>query len=169
MGLTFNTTKANAMTEPTAAGTFAGYKLALFTLPILASLIAFWLGLRFVPLRADDPRADLINRVMSCLVSAFVLGVTALVLLMQHMPGVFAAGSQLATMAGLPDIAGFFAITLCVFVVCSIPGPWIVAAGFLWLQRRKGKDLAELAQSMRDDVCDIVGRTGTSTGTGGTQ
>ena len=159
MGLIFHTTKANAMTEPTAAGTFAGYKLALFTLPILASLIAFWLGLRFVPLREDDPRGDLINRVMSCLVSAFVLGVTALVLLMQHMPGVFAAGSQLAATAGLPDIAGFFAITLCVFVMCSIPGPWIVTAGFLWLQRRKDQDIAELAQTMRDEVCDLVGST----------
>jgi hypothetical protein len=75
------------MSEPTSAvGTFAGYKLALFSLPIIASLIAFWLGLRFVPLRGTDPRGDLLNRVLACFVSSFLLGIPALVLLMQHWP-----------------------------------------------------------------------------------
>lgn len=174
MGLTLSATstttqEATTMSDPTAgAGTFAGYKLALFSLPIVASLIAFWLGLRFVPLRTEDPRADLINRVMACLVSAFLLGIPALVALMQHMPGAFNAGTALAVVASLPPIAGFFAITLCVFVVCSIPGPWLMAAVFLWLQRRKGKDIAELVHDVREEVGHIVGGAGGTT-TGGTQ
>ena len=68
------------MAEPTSAvSTFAGYKIALFSLPIITSLLAFWLGLRFVPLRSDDPRSDLLGRVLACLVSGFVLGIPALV------------------------------------------------------------------------------------------
>lgn len=146
------------MTEPTsAAGTFAGYKLALFTLPVLASLLAFWLGLRFVPLRSTDPRGDLINRVLACLVSSFVLGVPALVMLIQHWPGVFDAGVQLALLAEVPSIAGFFVITGCVLVVCSIPGPWIVAGVFLWLKRSEGQTITEMADQLRDD---IAGRNG---------
>lgn len=145
------------MTEPTsAAGTFAGYKLALFSLPVIASLIAIWLGMRFVPLRATDPRGDLINRVLACFVSSFVLGIPALVLLIQHWPGAFDAGIRLAELAALPAIAGFFVITGCVLVVCSIPGPWIVAAVFLWLRRSEGKDIAEMADQLRGD---IAGRT----------
>lgn len=172
MGLTFSTStttkEAITMSDPTAgAGALAGYKIALFSLPIVASLIAFWLGLRFVPLRTDDPRADLINRVMACLVSSFVLGIPALVLLMQHTPGAFDAGTALALLAGLPPVAGFFAITLCITVLCSIPGPWLMAAVFLWLQRRKGKDIAELVQEARQDVASIVGGASTTT-TGGT-
>lgn len=168
MGLTtfHTTTRATTMTEPTAAGTFAGYKLALFTLPIVASLIAFWLGLRFVPLRREDPHADLINRVLACIVSAFLLGITALVALMHHMPRAFDAGTALALVAGLPPIAGFFAITLCVFVVCSIPGPWLLAAVFIWLERRKGRDIAELVQDAREEVSHIVaGKTTATTAT----
>lgn len=140
------------MSEPTSAvGTFAGYKLALFSLPVIASLIAFWLGLRFVPLRTNDPRGDLINRVMACVVSSFVIGVPALVLLIQHWPGAFEAGMRLAELAALPTIAGFFAVTGCVLIVCSIPGPWIVAAVFLWLQRSEGKDIAEMADQVRGE------------------
>ncbi|WP_244146261.1 hypothetical protein [Comamonas antarctica] len=143
------------MTEPTsAAGTFAGYKLALFSLPIAASLLAFWLGLRFVPLRATDPRGDLLNRVLACLVSGFVLGVPALVMLMQHWPGIFDAGARLAILAALPAIAGFFVITGCVFVVCSIPGPWVVAGVFLWLKRSEGKTITEIARDARHDLAE---------------
>lgn len=145
--------KRTTMTEPTAAAsTFAGYKLALFSLPIAASLLAFWLGLRFVPLRTTDPRGDLLNRVLACLVSGFVLGVPALVMLMQHWPGIFDAGVRLAALAALPAIAGFFVITGCVFVVCSIPGPWVVAAVFLWLKRSEGQTITEMAQDARRDL-----------------
>ncbi|RGE46262.1 hypothetical protein DZC30_04955 [Comamonas testosteroni] len=141
------------MTEPTsAAGTFAGYKLALFSLPVLASLLAFWLGLRFVPLRKDDPRGDLLNRVMACIFSSFLLGIPALVLMVEHWPWVFQAGMRLAEMAALTAFAGFFAVTGCVLVVCSIPGPWIMAAVFLWLKRSEGQTITELADQLRDEL-----------------
>lgn len=146
-------THHRTMAEPTSAvSTFAGYKIALFSLPIITSLLAFWLGLRFVPLRSDDPRSDLLGRVLACLVSGFVLGIPALVGLMQHWPSIFDAGIRLAELAQLPAIAGFFVITGCVFVVSSIPGPWIMAAVFLWLKRSEGKTITEVAQDVRNDI-----------------
>lgn len=150
------------MTEPAStAGAFAGHKLLLLALPIVASLIAFWLGLRFVPLRAGHERHDLINRVMACLVSSFVAGVTVLVLLMQHMPGAFAAAAQLALLAQLPPEAGFFIVTTCVLIVCGIPGPWLTAAVFLWVERRRGQDIGELARDANRDLRHAIKSKGT--------
>ena len=105
---------------------------------------------------------NLLNRVLACLVSGIVLGVPALVLLMQHWPGVFEAGMRLATMASVPSIAGFFIITGCVLVVCSIPGPWIVAGVFLWLKRNEGQTITEMADQLRGDIAghSAAGRKG---------
>lgn len=148
-----NNKKGHNMTEPTStAGTFVGYKLALFSLPVLTSLIAFWLGLRFVPLRGEDQHGDLLSRVLACLVSGFILGVPTLVLLVQHYSGIFDASVRLAQIAQLPAIAGFFVITGCVFVIASIPGPWLMAAVFLWLKKSEGKTLTDIAQDMRGDL-----------------
>jgi zinc transporter ZupT len=151
------------MSEPTttAAGGVAGYKLALITLPVVASLIAFWLGLRYVPLRADEPQRDLVDRVTACIVSSFVFGVAALVALVDHWPQAFTAAETLAVHARLPAVAGFFLLSGCVFVVCSIPGPWIVAAVFRWLEHRREKDIAELATDVVADVRGaIAGKDG---------
>ena len=145
-------TDPTTTTAAAAATTFAGYKLALFSLPFVASLIAFWLGLHFVPLRSSDPRSDLLGRVLASLVSGFVLGIPTLVLLLQHWPGLFEAGTHLAELAALAPVSGFFAITACVLVLCSIPGPWLVAATFLWLRKTEGQTLPELAQHLRQDI-----------------
>lgn len=156
------------MSEPTttAAGSVAGYKLALLTLPVVASLIAFWLGLRYVPLRADAPHKDLVNRVTACLVSSFVVGTAALVALVHHYPEAFTAAEALASHALLPPVAGFFLVSGCVFVVCSIPGPWIVAAVFTWLERRKGRDIAELASDAVSDARGALAGTATNAAKG---
>jgi hypothetical protein len=104
-----------------------------------------------VPLRSTDPRGDLLNRVLACLVSGFLLGVPALVLLMQHWPGSLRLACVWPPWRRA-SIAGFFIITGCVLVVCSIPGPWIVAGVFLWLKRSEGQTITEMADQLRGDI-----------------
>lgn len=146
---------AGNMTEPTTTATGAALilnKIITIMLPIGASLLAFWLGLRFVPVRQDHIREDMVNRVMGCLFSSVVLGITTLVLLYHHFPGLFVSANKLAAAAFLPPAAGFFTLTACVLIVCAIPGPWIVAGIFLWLEKRKGKDIGEMFNDLRHDV-----------------
>lgn len=140
------------MAEPTTTttgGTIALLKFGTVLLPVVASLIAFWLGVRFVPLRTGYEWQDMINRIIACFISAFIFGIAALIMLYNHMPSVFEGAQKLAVHAQLPPEAGFFILTGCVMVVCSIPGPWFIAAVFLWLERRRGKDIAEIYHEAR--------------------
>lgn len=143
--------KEEQMTEPATAvaGGVAGYKLALLTLPVVAAIAGFWLGIRYVPLRKGQELADVTNRMTACAASSLLVGIPALMLLQHYMPGAFVAMQQLAVLAGLPSGVGVLTLFFCVFLLCSIPGPWVVAAVFLWLERRKGKDIGELVSEVR--------------------
>lgn len=143
--------KEKQMSEPasTVAGGIAGYKLMLLGLPVVAAIVGFWLGLRFVPLRKGFELEDVTNRMTACAVSSFVLGIPALVVLQQHAPGSVLAMQQLAAMVGLDVGMGILILAGCVFLVCSVPGPWLIAAVFLYLERRKGKDIKELVNEVR--------------------
>jgi hypothetical protein len=143
--------KEEEMTEPatTVAGGVAGYKLALLTMPMVAAIAGFWLGMRYVPLRSGHELQDVTNRMTACAASSFLLGIPSLMLLQQHMPGAFVAMQQLAVLAGLTEGIGVLVLFACVFLVCSIPGPWLLASVFLYLERRKGKDIGELVNEVR--------------------
>lgn len=143
-----------AMTEPTTSvgGALLMKKIIALFLPVAASLLAFWLGLHFVPIRKGHEREDMVNRVMGCLFSSCILGITTLVLIYHHWPGIFESAGKLAQAASLPHAAGFFAMTASVLIVCAVPGPWIVAGLFLWLEKRKGKDIGEMFHDLKKDI-----------------
>lgn len=141
------------MTEPasTAAGAVAGHKAFLLGLPIVITLLAWWLGLRIFPPRKGREFKDMLDRLVACAVSSFIVGVPLLVALLNHMPWVFSTAADLAGRAGLEPITGFFAIVGCVLLLASLPGPWIVVAYLRWFHRRRGKDLGEWgADAARD-------------------
>jgi hypothetical protein len=153
-------TKMAEPTTTTTGGAVVLFKYIALLLPVGATLIAFWLGVRFVPLRTGREWEDVINRVIACFISAFVFGTFALVLLLNHFPKLFDGARSLAMHAQFPPEAGFFLFTGCVMVVCSIPGPWIVAAVFLWLERRRGKDIAEIVNDVRNIKLAITNERG---------
>lgn len=142
------------MTDPAsgAAGTFAGTKVLVFSLPIVVSLAAWWLGMRFVPLRKGHEAKDMLDRLVACGASSFVVGLPVLLVLLRHAPWAFSGANELAAMAGVEPIAGFLALVGCVMLLCSLPGPWLLAAYFRWFKRRDRKDLGELAGDLADDV-----------------
>lgn len=143
--------KAYRMSEPVLP-TLAGVKFWLFGLPIVVSILAFWLGLMVIPLRAGREVRDLIYRVLSCAVSSFVFGIPALIALKKYMPFAFDEVQVLASMAGTDPMVGFFMLCGCVMLVCSLPGPWIVASFFLFVEKQKGKPIDEVIRDLRGDV-----------------
>lgn len=141
------------MTEPasSAAGAIAGHKAFLLGLPILITLLAWWLGLRIFPPRKGREFKDMLDRLAACAVSSFVVGIPLSVALLKHAPWLFSGAAELASQAGLEPVAGFFAIVGCVLLLASLPGPWLVVAYLRWFQRRRGKDVGEmLGDAARD-------------------
>ncbi|MFO6421651.1 hypothetical protein ACLBKS_15740 [Hylemonella sp. W303a] len=143
-----------SMTEPhTTAGAIAAHKAFLFSLPLISFLLAFWLGLRYAPLHKDAQWKDLVDRLAACVVSSFVCGVPAVLALMHYYPEVFAVASQLALVLGvapnLGSVAGVVIVSAWILPLCSLPGPWLFAAIYLWLKRQKGKDAAEILKRVR--------------------
>jgi hypothetical protein len=134
------------------AGAAAGHKAFLLGLPIAISILAFALGMRIVPLRKGREMRDMMDRLLACGVSTFVVGLPVLVAILNHFPWMFSGATELASRAGTEPVVGFFAIVGCVMLVCSLPGPWLLVAYLRWFERRRGKDLGELAGDAGRDI-----------------
>jgi hypothetical protein len=135
------------------AAVFASQKALLLGLPIGVSLFAWWLGMRLVPPKNQQ---EALNRLVSCAVSSFVVGLPVLLLLRRHAPWVFSSALELAQAAQLDPILGFFAVIGCVLLLCSLPGPWIIVAYVKWFSRRSRKDLGQMAGDLAGDVRRVV-------------
>lgn len=123
----------STMPEPTtssAAGGFAAYKLAV-ALGLPAGLAAIVVMLWIQPKSPREWAMALICTVMSS-----ICGGAALV---QHL------GMQdwANTTIGLLGLGGLI-------FACGLPGWVLVRAGFAWIEKRKGKDLAELVHDVRE-------------------
>ncbi len=120
------------MPEPTSstAGGFAAYKLAVaFGLP--AGLAAIVVMLAVQPQSKREWSLALISTVVSSL-----CGGAAVV---QH----YGLASWGDSYVGLVAVAG-------IIFACGLPGWVVVRAVFLWLEKRKGKDIAELIADAKE-------------------
>lgn len=142
------------MSDPATGGAagIAGHKAFMLGMPIAITLLAWWLGMRIFPPRKGREFKDMLDRLVACAVSSFLVGVPLLVALLNHMPWVFSTAADLAGRAGLEPITGFFAIVGCVLLLASLPGPWLVVAYLRWFHRRRGKDIGEMFGDAADDI-----------------
>lgn len=138
-------------TTSTAAG-IAGHKVIIIGLPIAASLLAFWLGMRIVPLRVGKESTDAVNRIMACVVSSFLVGMPVLAQTHEHMPGVFASAQTLAVLYGFPPFLGLAVLMGCTLLLCSLPGPWLLVALVMFFENRKHKDPVEIYKDLKKDL-----------------
>jgi hypothetical protein len=148
-----------SMTEPasSAGAAFAGHKALLVGLPIFVVVAAWWLGLRFVPVRKGREVKDMLDRLVACAAASFLIGLPALLSLRRHAPWVFAEAAELASMVAVDPMVGYFAVVGCVLLLCSLPGPWIVVAYLRWFKRRDDKDIGEMLIDAADVARKVKG------------
>lgn len=141
------------MSEPvtTAAG---GWTLG----KLLASLLGVGIvasGLGFMVLWPKTAR-EAVVRVLATMAGSALLGPVVVIAAYAKYPQLFDAASRMAAGYGLEPLAGHLAVAAPLLAMAGLPFWWILGAGVLWFERRKGKDLAELVAEARADAAKAV-------------
>lgn len=141
------------MSEPasSAAGGLAAWKLgaALLGVGIVAS------ALGFLVLLPKSPREAAV-RALATMAGSALLGPFLVAALYAKWPEVFASGVKMAEAMRLESWFGFFIVGAPLLALGGLPFWWLLGAGVLWLERRKGKDLGELARDVAADAKAVL-------------
>lgn len=137
------------MTEPvsSAAGGWTLWKLLVSVLGV--GVVASGLGFMVLPPKTTREFA---LRAIATMAGSALLGPAFVIGAYAKWPGLFAAAAQLATLNGLEAWFGTLAVAAPLLAMAGLPFWWLLGAAVLWFERRRGKDLGELAADARADV-----------------
>jgi Kef-type K+ transport system membrane component KefB len=90
------------------------------------------------------------------IVSTFV-GPLLVIALRSAVPSLFVAARDGALLYGLDPAVGFLLIAAPVMVFAGLPAWWIVGALVRWLDKRKDKDIGELAADAKQTIQQLRG------------
>jgi hypothetical protein len=137
--------------ETTAAG---GALIKLFGVPVLAGAAAT--ALAFLFMWPKTLKEAFIR--FACTILASAIGGPLLVIAVHSWwPTLFQSAAQVAAQAGGSPELGFLFVAAPFMVAAGLPAWWLVGALVLWLDKRRGKDLAELAHDAAAAVHDVRG------------
>lgn len=135
-----------------AAGAAIGYKIGAGILGI--SVVASALG--FLVLLPKTPR-EAAMRALATMIGSALFGPVLVLVAYERYPKLFAAGADLAVKFGMEPWLGLFIAGAPLLALGGLPAWWILGAIVLWFDRRKGKDIGELASDARADVGKAIG------------
>lgn len=143
------------MTEPTstsAAGGIALWKLGAAILGI--GIVTSALG--FLVLMPRTPKEAAV-RVVATMIGSALFGPLIVFGAYTQMPWIFAGATAIAAAIGMEPWIGTLAASAPLLAMGGLPCWWIIGAALLWLERRRGRDLGELAADARADIGKAVG------------
>ena len=116
--------------------------LKLAAVPFAAGLAATGLGFLFLwPKSGREAAARFICTLVACAVAGPCLAVAAYC----WWPALFSSSGQLAVLAGGPAELGVLLAAAPFLVVAGLPAWWLLGALILWFDRRRSKDIGEIA------------------------
>lgn len=126
--------------EPTTAA--GGVLIKIFGVPVLASAIATTLGFLLMwPKTIKEAGV----RFLCTLLTSFTLGSVLVVIVRSWWPTLFDSAKDIAVMYGAEPALGFLFIAAPVMVTAGMPAWLILGACVRWVDKRREKDIAELA------------------------
>lgn len=138
------------MPTETAAGGAALIKL--ITAPAVASAVAITVGFL---LMWPKTQQEAFARFTVTLLSSFFLGPLLVIAARSYFPNMFDAAKLAAADFGYEPTFGLIALSAPLLVMAGLPSWWILGGIVRWLEKRNGKDIAEIAQDAADAVRQI--------------
>ena len=131
------------MAEPLSTSTAAGVALIkIFGLPVGTGALAAALGFMFL---WPTTKREAFARFASSIISSATAGPLLVVWLRSYMPSMFDGAKEVAILYGAEPAVGFLFVAAPVMVAAGLPAWWLIGALVRWLDKRKDKDLGELA------------------------
>jgi hypothetical protein len=126
--------------------------LKLAAVPFAAGLAATGLGFLFLwPKSGREAAARFACTLLACAVVGPCLAVAAYC----WWPALFASAGQAAAMAGGPAVLGVLLVAAPFLVLAGLPAWWLLGALLLWFERRRSKDIAEIAHDAAQAVRQV--------------
>jgi len=135
--------------ETTAAG---GALIKIFGVPVLAGAVAT--ALVFLIMWPRTLREAFIRLVCTIMVST-IAGPLLVIAVHSWWPSLFVSAAEVAAMYGSERELGILFVAAPFMVVAGLPAWWFVGGLVRWLEKRKGKDLAEIVQDAAAAVRDV--------------
>jgi hypothetical protein len=132
----------------------AGAAVKFFGVPVLAGAAASALTFLFMWPRT---RREAFIRLASTITTSGVLGPLLVIAVHSWRPELFESARAVALLYGIDPALGMLFVATPMMVVAGLPAWWLLGAIVLWLERRRGKDIAEIAQDVAGAVKDVRG------------
>jgi hypothetical protein len=142
--------KENMSLEATAAGSV----IKVFGVPVLAGAAATGLAFLFMWPKTIKEAAI---RLACTIVASAIAGPFLVIAVHSWWPSLFASAGEVAGMYKMPYELGMLFVSAPFLVLAGLPAWWILGGLVLWFDRRRGKDLGELAHDAAEVVRDVRG------------
>ncbi len=135
----------------TAAG---GALIKIFGVPLVAGAIATALGFMFMWPRSAR---EAFIRIACTVVTSALIGPVLVVFVHYWWPGLFSAAKSVAVLCGTDPAIGFLFIAAPMMVMGGLPAWWIIGGIVRWFDKRKEKDIGEMARDAAGVVKEVRG------------
>lgn len=137
--------------ETTAAG---GALIKFFGIPVLAGAAATSLGFMFM---WPKTKKEAFTRFFVSTLFSILFGPALVVAVRSWWPTLFDSAKDVAALYGSDPAVGFLFIAAPLMVAAGLPAWWVLGATVRWLDKRKDKDIGELARDAAAIVKDVRG------------
>jgi hypothetical protein len=139
---------------PIETSAASGALIKIFGLPVLAGAAATSLGFIFM---WPKTIREAFLRIACTIISSTVAGPALVIAAHAWWPNLFASAKAVAVMYGSDPALGFLFVGGPLMVLAGLPAWWVVGGVVLWFDRRRGKDIGELALDAAGIVKDVRG------------